>query len=265
MNCQELINVVPRISASKLYRFLIGPEKREFNIHAAIITQMSPVLAVFVNGTEFKEAREGQAELKDVDEKMFTLFVEYAYTGDYKPSFPSSQDLDSDSELVRSYKRRRTSQDKWRNEDASGRHYWQTFDAIVESYRPRSYTEALKKVPAVWTADFPNILLDHARLHIFADCYQIASLMRMSLFHLGRELQKANEQPAQKVSVEAIVSLLEFSYAEPRPRELRSLVAKYTTCSVERLYKDAGFKKLLNSHVELGADLVQEMVARFKK
>ncbi|KAH6613677.1 hypothetical protein B0J18DRAFT_62340 [Chaetomium sp. MPI-SDFR-AT-0129] len=154
---------------------------------------------------------------------------------------------------------------KWRNESANGRDYWKIFDAVVANCRPPSYTEALSKVPAALTTDFPKMLLAHARLYIFADCYQVAPLTKMALFRLGRELQKTYRQPVQAVSVEAIVSLLEFCYAEPRPGRLRSLVGKYAACSVERLCKDAGFQALLKSQAELGADLVKEMVARFVK
>ncbi|KAK4139768.1 uncharacterized protein C8A04DRAFT_32732 [Dichotomopilus funicola] len=216
------------ISASKLYRFLIGPEKKEFNIHAAIITQMYPVLAVFVNGTEFKEGHEDQAELEDVDEETSLSSQESASDEDFDGS---SKDSGGGSELQTNNKRKKTSQqsihhrDKGRSKSARTPSYWKIFDAVVESFRPPSYTEAPNMVPAVLTPEFSKILLDHARLLVFADCYQIAILAKMALFHLGRELQNTKDQPADEVSVEAIVGLLEFCYAEPRPGELRSLVA----------------------------------------
>ncbi|KAK4139770.1 uncharacterized protein C8A04DRAFT_32734 [Dichotomopilus funicola] len=273
------------ISTSPLYLFLIGPEKKEFNIHTAIITKLSPVLEVFVNDTRFKEANEGQADLKDVDEETFTSFVEYAYTGNYKPSFPSSQSPETPQEVAREdddwglgsprnnklYRRRNQPQQQvspigqWGRACNCGYNHWATFDAIVESHHPPSYTPALSTGTAALTADVPMILLHHAHLYVFADCYQIPRLAKMALFSLGRQLQETKQQPTQEVSAEGIVRLLKFCYEEPRTEELRSLVAKYAACSAERLWNDASFKALLKAHAELGADLVEEMVKRMNK
>lgn len=43
----------------------------------------SDALGALVNNTNFKEARDGSAELEDVDEETFIDFVQYAYTGRY--------------------------------------------------------------------------------------------------------------------------------------------------------------------------------------
>lgn len=64
------------------FRFVVGPIKREFWMHRAIVAAQSPVLDRLVNG-EFREAKDLHAELESVDEKTFYFFWQYAYGGDY--------------------------------------------------------------------------------------------------------------------------------------------------------------------------------------
>ncbi|KAK3305250.1 uncharacterized protein B0T15DRAFT_531742 [Chaetomium strumarium] len=68
------------IASSDMFRFSVGPERREFTMHRALVAHLSPVLAALVNNTNFKEARGAHAVLEEVDEQTFTLFAQYAYT-----------------------------------------------------------------------------------------------------------------------------------------------------------------------------------------
>lgn len=70
---------------SKTFRFLIGPEREEFHLHAALVSHHSKPLGVLVNG-QMKEAREGCGLLEEVDKHTFVRFCEYLYTGDYQPA-----------------------------------------------------------------------------------------------------------------------------------------------------------------------------------
>ncbi|KAF3061963.1 hypothetical protein GL218_03741 [Daldinia childiae] len=75
------------IAASKPFRFLVGPDKKEFFMHAELVARMSKPLGTLVNG-EWKEGNEGFTEWPDVDEGTFIRFYEFAYTGDYKAAEP---------------------------------------------------------------------------------------------------------------------------------------------------------------------------------
>ena len=69
------------MATSHPFRFTIGPEKQEFWVHSAVISRLSPVLNVLINGT-FKEGRNLHAELETVDPDTFSSFLRYAYAGD---------------------------------------------------------------------------------------------------------------------------------------------------------------------------------------
>ncbi|KAK0705596.1 hypothetical protein B0H67DRAFT_687730 [Lasiosphaeris hirsuta] len=70
------------ITHSMLFRIYIGPQKREFAIHSALMADQSAAFDQPVNGS-FKEARDFHVELDDVDEETLLCFFQYAYTGEY--------------------------------------------------------------------------------------------------------------------------------------------------------------------------------------
>lgn len=71
-----------RIASSVPFRFLVGPNGREFTIHSALLSHQSPVLDKLVNGG-FSEAAEKCVTWDSVDEDTFIRFWQYAYTGKY--------------------------------------------------------------------------------------------------------------------------------------------------------------------------------------
>lgn len=70
------------IASSVPFRFLVGPNQREFTIHSALLSHQSPVLDKLVNGG-FAEAAEKCVKWDSVDEDTFVRFWQYAYTGKY--------------------------------------------------------------------------------------------------------------------------------------------------------------------------------------
>ncbi|KAI9777302.1 MAG: hypothetical protein M1816_004801 [Peltula sp. TS41687] len=75
------------IVGSTPFKFLVGPDKKLFTVHAALVAHHSKPLSALVNGGML-EAKEGCAFLEDVDEQMFVRFSQYAYTGDYVAADP---------------------------------------------------------------------------------------------------------------------------------------------------------------------------------
>ncbi|KAI1386772.1 uncharacterized protein F4822DRAFT_411175 [Hypoxylon trugodes] len=71
------------IAASKPFRFLVGPDKKEFLMHAELVGRLSKPLWTLVNG-DWQEGKTGLAEWPEIDEGTFVRFCEFAYTGDYK-------------------------------------------------------------------------------------------------------------------------------------------------------------------------------------
>ncbi|TQV91880.1 hypothetical protein V2A60_006019 [Cordyceps javanica] len=76
------------ILSSKPFRFLIGPQKCEYFVHASLAASKSPVLNTIVNGS-MNEAASGCTVWDNVDEDTFVRFGQWVYTGDYKGSAPS--------------------------------------------------------------------------------------------------------------------------------------------------------------------------------
>lgn len=64
------------------FKFLVGPDKKEFFVHVDLLVQHSRTLGTIATGN-FSEAKEGVAQLGDLEPDTFRRFVEYAYRGDY--------------------------------------------------------------------------------------------------------------------------------------------------------------------------------------
>lgn len=79
-----------------MFRFLVGPDKREFTIHSALVVHQSPVLEALVQG-RFREAIDCSVVWDDIDERTFTGFWQYVYTGDYDTPEPLITTASSDS------------------------------------------------------------------------------------------------------------------------------------------------------------------------
>lgn len=70
------------LKSPRLFRFLVGPDKQEFFLHASLVASQSKVLDSLVNGA-MKEAEDGCTTWENVSEDTFVRFARYIYTGDY--------------------------------------------------------------------------------------------------------------------------------------------------------------------------------------
>ncbi|RYO98324.1 hypothetical protein DL764_007125 [Monosporascus ibericus] len=64
------------------FRFLVGPERKEFVVHSLPFSRLSRALDVLINGT-MSEACEGTVVWDDMDPDTFVRFSEFAHSGDY--------------------------------------------------------------------------------------------------------------------------------------------------------------------------------------
>lgn len=74
---------------SEVFKFVVGPDEKEFNVHEAALSGLSRPLEVLLEGP-FKEARESRVDWPEVDESTFVRFVEWAYTGNYREAKPET-------------------------------------------------------------------------------------------------------------------------------------------------------------------------------
>ncbi|KAK4150896.1 Rho-related BTB domain-containing protein 3 [Chaetomidium leptoderma] len=201
------------IGSSKAFRFTVGPQKREFTIHTALVACQSHALKTLVSGN-FSEARNGHAVLEAVDEQTFARFLQYAYTGDYDATAADA---------------------------AVGP--WSRSDAPLGWSSRSSHKETLNG------EDKAEVFLSHARLHVFADYYGVSDLMDLTLKKLGGALILF--KPSGERSSEDIVALLRYCYDTPAPEVLKSFVVLYAACKAEVLWKSEAFQELAAGNCEL--------------
>ncbi|KAK8005398.1 hypothetical protein PG990_011435 [Apiospora arundinis] len=75
------------IAASGPFRFLVGPEKKEYMMHTELVASLSkPLRALLTNGME--ESCKRVAEWPEVEETTFVRFFQFAYTGQFDAEEP---------------------------------------------------------------------------------------------------------------------------------------------------------------------------------
>ncbi|KAK0627889.1 hypothetical protein B0T14DRAFT_513503 [Immersiella caudata] len=286
------------IACSQPFRFRIGPNKREFIIHSALVTAQSPALDRLVN-SDFKEAKDGHVELDNVDEDTFTRFIEYAYTGRYPKTEaydpepapePNGHASSGDSQLAR-------------REDGP----------VAESPEPQAEAPPAEaevpieaeSTPSDWPWDLPpskkkkkvtrvvmfkglskkfakmvagleaeagsdetcqvqgrlttNPLLVHARIFVFADYWGITKLRDASLQKLGRALNEAIVVKRDVVRAR-IADLVEYCFVEARPDELQQLVILYAASRLPFLWVSERFREIYGDNKELSIGLTGAII-----
>jgi len=226
-------------------------------------------------------------EWNDIEEDTFGSFWEFAYTEDYaipdsflhdnmgqidadtKTSSVGALSTPSVKEAVNpvyvarprslTKKQRKKKAASFESEDDSSgsaildafRNSWriELSDTIIDNAKDRK--NHIK--------DHAGILLHHARVYILADRYGLLNLATLSLRKLHEavlELDPDNQQ------LNDFVTLLCFCYEEPRPEQLRRLVAHFTTCHIERLWESPTFQELVENHGSLSRDFMHFMLMR---
>ncbi|PHH79273.1 hypothetical protein CDD80_5268 [Ophiocordyceps camponoti-rufipedis] len=185
------------IVISPTFRFIVGPDRREFHLHSALVSRQSAVLDNLVNG-DFREAKNKEAVLEDVDEHTFVRFCEFAYTGDYSEPKPE----------------------------------------MVES----------------------AILVTHARLYVFADCYQVDKLADVSVHRLRKTLDVLK---GVTTDTEGLTELVRLCFEETAPGTLKNMVTMYASFEMSRLWAHPAFRKLVEESNELSVALIDAIVPIF--
>ncbi|KAK8106707.1 BTB/POZ fold protein [Apiospora kogelbergensis] len=250
-----------KIVSSKTFRFLVGPQRREFTVHEAAFTSVSESLKALIEGN-MQEAQEQLAVFDFVDEDTFARFCEFAYTGDYTISTvrtpsrltekaPFSHKTSSDS-LIGS----------GANDDVRG---WAEVSSNPKKRKKGNVFEAPQpsKKDKIWVRfqdlnftitdpgfipiqdkdhlDCPDMLLPHAQLYVFADYNLVAELKQLALFRLHATL------------------FANTSASEVGDRTLREVITLYATCHLEDLLDCSEFQEVLLRQNELSRDLIGQV------
>lgn len=244
--------------ASELFRFTVGPQRREFTIHSALVARQSRALDTLVNGG-FAEARNKHAVLESVDEETFALFTQYAYSGKYdvlsagawpETGPPEIKTTDGEDALFEPY------DDDTSTPRARGRLevLWARFTATANRFEKSGFYRDQEGDDVKSQSD---IFCRHANMYIFADYYGISDLMDLAFNNLGERLI------AFKLSDETVADILDLlRYCDDAavPEELKSFVFLYAASQADALCRIPDFRECVLESRELTTALFTQVL-----
>lgn len=247
------------IVLSPTFRFIVGPDKREFHVHSALVSHQSPVLDKLVNG-DFREAEDKEAVLDKVDEQTFVRFCQFAYTGNYSEPKPQTTDhllpevFEYDESWTASQLReRKSTTKKQRQKHRQTSNLFATSDSI-DSPCTCTWKPCSKRLEE---EDLTRILLAHAQLYVFADCYQIEQLASISFSRLFETLEVLK---GATTNTDGMTELVRLCFEEAVPGNLKNMVTTYASYEMKRLWTHPGFRELVGENNELSVALIDAMV-----
>lgn len=238
-----------RILKSPTFTFIVGADKTEFSVHAAIIALQSSALHALTN-VPMMEATSKTVVLEDVDSGTFVSFCQFAYYGDYET--PASVVDASRGEVRETYldeefkeisndgfvntrmihsspvfwtapqktPKRPTKPYSWNSFNELGRRpatraflreQFQSKTYIMKSRRECFLARCEPQRNNLKTQDFTPVLLRHAQLYSFADKWGIQDLRRLTLSKLHKTLTMFEMFPS---SVADIVALIRYAFCD---------------------------------------------------
>lgn len=219
-----------------------------------------------------KESQTRIATLDDVDVETFVAFSEFAYTNDYKtPARKNDTRAAPRSKVVKSTKiakrnrhmnfRLQKFKQKWNGKyfaSATGQKDFDDylFESLWDSFESRTYPMVGTSIPT------SNFLL-HAKLYVFSTKYLAEPVRQQCLANLHKDLRF---YVLSAKNAHLILDLLDYVYSNTGRNEptgtssLRDLVIHYVASKMPILSKQEDFFDILDSHAEMGSDLVMEMM-----
>ncbi|KAH0597158.1 hypothetical protein MHUMG1_05468 [Metarhizium humberi] len=105
----------------------------------------------------------------------------------------------------------------------------------------------------------PGDLLCHARVYVFAHCYDIFDLMELSYSCIHRILCNLD---LRTETLADIIALVHCCYETPAPPDLKVLVVLYSACNIEKLWVDEQFQHIIETHGELSRAIIASLLGR---
>ncbi|CAG9977234.1 unnamed protein product [Clonostachys byssicola] len=260
---------VEAAASSSVYRFIVGPEKKEYHIHSAVLANHSSALDAMVNDG-LQESGEKIVDWTDVDSGAFLGLWHFLYSGRYAAPVLISR-LGEDHPAT-----------KIREEEAGTlpdrtlpictlpgckrpgckmpgctipAGLWLDFQTLRLADLEESPPPQPKSVGRrVVVNSYTDLLLQHARVCVLADKYMIPPLKQLALTALQKELgiHLYDLETISEIAPDAI-ALLQFSFNNPAPDKLRELVTLFAACIITDLWECEGFQDLMGSSEEFSA------------
>jgi hypothetical protein len=267
---------------SRPFKFLIGPEEIEIVVHEEAIVSQSAALNTLMRGS-MSESTNGLASWKDVDEKTFARFAQFAYTRDYSvPQMvvinevvsnqrvdiqPAALDDESDWSLLSI---KETVKKKGFKHDLTPQETTHTpFKSLTYPLlQPRSkFADSCHPVMIKGSrCHIFESLLSHTSLYVLADKWGVESLKVLTLYKLHENL---NMLKLDVEEVPDIVELARYGYSETPHLEtgiddLRELICRYIAANVDVMSKSKAFTDLIEEGGAFVPDLLKHMLPRIR-
>lgn len=266
---------VRSIFNSHPFKFLVGPGRKEFTMHSALVAHQSKALDTLVNGG-MKEAIEKCVVWDETDEETFIRFCQFAYTGSYDGADPKKRKT---VDLTTTLERAGESEDGWEGLAIRGKakkhvaplspdsfatkkeFLWYTFTTLHQNPDPEVMSQTRHIEPGDNCAD---VFLSHARVYVFADYHGIDGLQTLALRNLRRTL---TEFTLDEKGSWGVIKLVDYCFKNTsdkgvHPDPLRTLVSTYTACKFEELWMNHRFRDLIDSLSEFPRCLLREILHR---
>ncbi|VUC24214.1 unnamed protein product [Clonostachys rosea] len=111
--------------------------------------------------------------------------------------------------------------------------------------------------------DTAELLLSHARVYVFAECYDIANLKSLSLRKLRQTLEHFQMFDE---AVYDVIQLINYCYentmAGADAEDMRSLLCMFSACHMEKLWSNKDFQELVQTCGEFSQGLITQLLHR---
>ncbi|KJK76739.1 hypothetical protein H634G_07780 [Metarhizium anisopliae BRIP 53293] len=290
----DIVGEGDSIASSKPYRFIIGPQRRKFTIHSAIVARQSDYLDKLVNG-DFKEGNEKTVHWENVDEETFVCFWQYAYRGSYDipgeepkttQSVPEEGAEDGNEMESSGYASENPDEavEDWPHEEGRDESAWPedsltNYAAEERPKEPSNRGQLWELFTTLRSTGGNEVevepeqgnegcdvdagdLLCHARIYVFADCYGIFDLMDLSYNSIHRILCNLD---LRTETLADIIALVHYCYETPAPPDLKELVVLYSACNIELLWVDEQFQHIIETHGDLSRAVIASLLGRLTR
>lgn len=219
--------------SSGVFTLHVGPSRRRFDIHKALLGAASPEFKKHVYN-DMIEGTSGHMTLSDEREDTITRFIQWAYTGDYpSPGAPTAVPISPEpGELAVLFQEK---------EDSSSR---------SSEHEPEE--------------DGDPLLMAHARLYVFAERFNIQQLKQQTFEKLTTGIVAVGV-PMERESKVTMIYLISYAFGNlPKcliKDRLLEYLGLYASWTLESLRMEPEFFELLQTDI----DFVKELFVHVRR
>ena len=250
-----------------MFTILVGPEKKKYQIHSALLACQSSALKALVENDRFKEAETRSVTWEDVQESTFVSFFQFVYGEDYVtpktiqrgPAEVDEVDAPApsfDNWLSREFVKKED------REKAGGENYAQHPEPRGLSVQ-EAYVPAAPKSYPFQGRDSDNYLIHHARVFVLADRYLVERLKILAYAKPSSELARC--EIVYGSNDEAVIRKVDFlGYCLDGLEVLENIAMMDVALDFKRIWDYPYFQELLEENEGLLAMLITRVVPKIR-